>query len=136
MLEHCKINLGDRKNINYVCKDFMDYNVKGKKDLFVSIRAFRYIQDKPKFLEKVYDILSDNGNGIIVTWMPRLRKNVDGEPIFPKEFVKMLKNIGFRNIGVYPAVVRVPYFYWNRIYKKKLKLPRFFVEAYLVKFRK
>ena len=136
MLEHCKINLGERKNIDYVCEDFMDYNVKDKKDLFVSIRAFRYIKNKRRFLEKVYDILDNNGNGIIVTWMPRLGKNVDGEPIFPAEFVKMLKLVGFRGVGVYPAVVRVPYFYWNRIYKKELRLPRFFVEAYLVRFRK
>ncbi len=138
MLKHCKINIGDRKNIKYICEDFLKADVRQEKDLFFSSRTFRYIEDKPAMLKKVYDTLKEGGTGMMITWMPRIskKKNNDGTPVDPDEMRKLLLKAGFRGIGIYPAIVRIPYPYWKKIYKKKLKLPNFLVESYIVTFKK
>lgn len=137
MLDHCRINLGERKNIRYKCADFLDAKVP-KADLFFSARSFRYIEDKGTLLKKVYHLLEEGGTGIMITWMPRLsaKRNRDGDPIAPGEMHSLLRSAGFHKISMYPVVVRVPYFIWKRMYKEELRGPRFLVESYLVKFRK
>ncbi|MFP4656894.1 MAG: class I SAM-dependent methyltransferase [Candidatus Woesearchaeota archaeon] len=138
MLKHCKINIGDRKNIKYICSDFLDAEIDHEKDLFFSARTFRYIEDKLGMLKKVHDVLRKGGIGLMITWMPRLssKKNRDGAPVYPEEMRSLLSEAGFRRISIYPVIVRIPYFMWKKMYMKKLGKPYFLVESYIVKFKK
>lgn len=60
-IERAKENLADYKNINLICGDFLSFEFDHRFDVIYSSLTFMHIEDKQKAINKVYDILLDDG---------------------------------------------------------------------------
>ena len=81
-----KENLADYKNVNLICGDFIHYDFGKTFDVIYSSLTFMHIEDKPKAICKVFDLLSDGGIFVL-----SIDKNQD-------EFI----DIGWSKIKIFP----------------------------------
>ncbi len=152
------LEMREKKNINYIVSDIFEYPCSVQYDFIMSIRAFEYFEDKLEFIKKLHELLADGGKGIIVTKNRNYgfgpKKSVPlhhSGQIAPQQLTNALIQHGFRNIEVYPVVIRLPLSglplgiirtriaekVFNRVFTKPLSgrlVP--FVESYLVSFGK
>ncbi len=142
------------KRVKTIAGDFLYYKFNKKFEFIFSSRAIEYIPNKPKVIEKIYNLLEDKGKGIIITSPPhptvlRIKrffgKKTDLEHtqrISVKEIKFLLEKSGFKNVYVCPILFSdfflVPNsFLFNLLYKHKWgALSRMFASGYIVKFEK
>ena len=153
MFNQFKLEMREKENVHYNVADIFEFNLNKKYDLVFSSRAIEYFENKDDFLKKVFDSLSDNGTGIIITKNPEygFRKNdkrwQHSGQIGVDQFSEKLKNLGFKNIKIYPVIMRTPILdrfslstsekIYKNVYNKEIskKILRL-TESYLVKFSK
>ena len=142
-------------NTNYVVGDINEYNFDKQYDLFFSSRAIEYLDNKQLLLEKVFRVLVKGGQGMIITKNPNIglfnRKKTTrwqhSGQISIKKLQDKLKDTGFKNIKVYPVIIRLPIFdrlkfswsekLFEKVFRYRLSnklLP--FVESYIIIFEK
>lgn len=144
----------NEKRITFVVDAFTDKNFKNKYDFIISSRSIEYMENKPKVINKIYDLLKENGKGIIVTSPPHpLILNIKRffgkkinyyhtRRISVKQMRYLLKEAGFKKIKVYPILFSdfslVPRkFLFKFLYKKSWGvLSKMFASGYIVKFQK
>lgn len=158
MLNQSKINLGERKNIEFVNGDFTKNPPNKKFDLFFSSRVLEYIPSKEKFFFDLNKILDTKSNAIIITKMPHdfrqkignlLMKKTPTQhtgQIDPFELKKIINKNGLKKIKIYPAIIAFPLLskinflnnlIFNRIYKKELSgWMKPFCESYVIIIKK
>lgn len=142
-------------NVNYHISDIMKFQTQKKYDLFFSSRAIEYLDDKSAFFKKINTLLSENGKGVIVTKNKEfgIRKKVKKIPrhqgqLSKLEMIELLKASGFKNIYVYPVIIRLPVLdrfsarfserLFNRLHKTEMrgKWVTKFTESFIVTFEK
>lgn len=155
MLSIAKKNLAtESETIEFVTSDFLTYETTKTYDFFFSSRAIEYIVDKQTAVTKIYTLLKDGGDGVVITKNPRYwgdrllgRKIPDlhKNQIAPREFVALLKDAGFTVTLIRPATITVPFFkcaWLNDIAFRFLHhvwfpiLNSIFMESYIVHFKK
>lgn len=144
-----------RENVNYIVDDIMNHKFNGQYDLFYSVRAIEYIDDKQAFFKKIYSLMNHNAKGMIVTKNPFYGAVEKGNgtrwqhtaQLGIKDMRNILEKSGFKNVAVYPVIVRFPIIerftlkftekYFNKVFKNPLveKMSRF-IESYIVIFEK
>lgn len=154
MLMLAEKNLSEHKNISFVENDFLVFQSESKYDFFFSSRALEYFPEKHLFLKKVYELLSPQCKGILITKTPHYsRYKLMGKKVpamhrgqvNPFVLKKLLKKSGFENISLYPATFTFPllrshkanrflYFVLGSI--PLTKATALFTESYAVTFSK
>lgn len=118
MLQRAQKALG-RDGVRYVESRFEDFQTQETYDLFLSSRVVEYIDQKEVFAQKLYQVLADGAQGLIITKMPHYaRIKLQGkkvsafhtEQIKPKDFVKILTDAGLTVVSVRPVTISVPLF--------------------------
>ncbi len=111
--------------VRYRCGDFIESEVPdGPFDTIVSSRAFEYMSDKPRFVQKCFDLLAPGGTLVLVTknrdWRD-LRKTKRDLRGVPRERIPvgvamqldlaswgetsaMFDSAGFRGVEAYPVI--------------------------------
>ena len=156
MKKQFTLEMRQTEGVRYLVSDFMLHDFGSTTyDLFYSVRAAEYVDDKERFFRKVYGLLSKGGRGIIVTKNPRYtaaergattRKHHRGK-MDSDELLHLLSEAGFTDIALYPVIVRLPLIerltmrfterYFERIYRKPYTgRQASVVESYLVTFKK
>lgn len=91
----------------------------GPYDFFFSSRAFEYISEKERAVDKIHTLLRSGGGGCITTKIPkplahRLRgyapSALHGKQISPAQLKQYLSKKGFIQIQLYPVTVSAPFF--------------------------
>ncbi len=154
MLKLLKSRFEDKKNLQYFESDFLDFNSGDKYDLFFSIRAIEYIEDKKELAKKIFNFLNNDGQVLIVSKTPKyLRMKLVGKKVSDfhsrqvsdKKLKKIFQDLGAKNIKVYPVTFVWPFwrsavmdnFLFKIFGKRKINfLSRFFSESYLISFLK
>ena len=155
MKKQFTLEMRDRPNVNYMVGDIMSHQFSDRYDFFYSIRAIEYLEDKKAFLKKIFGLLNQEANGLIVTKNPLYGASERGDKsrwqhsgrLGTEKMKIILEEVGFGNISFYPVVARLPLVerlttrltekYWRSVYKKEIKgEPSRFIESYLVKFSK
>ena len=154
MLARAQASLGVHDNLRYIESDILDWKPEGTYDFFFSSRVLEYIGDKKQFCKKIFDTLSADGRGFVITKMPHytreklLRRKTSalhGGQISPITLVALLRDAGFEDVVAYPVTVSIPLFHnasLNLHVGKILSnypiglLGMFFAESYAVVFRK
>ena len=139
-------------NINYFEKDFLQFKPEKKYDLFFSCRTFEYLPNKELAVKKIAELLQSGGQGFVITKTPKyLRSKILGRKI-PKlhrgqisyrRLKKLFKNVGFKEIKIYPVTMNFPLLHSIKInkilhkifFKHKLNfISQFLAESYCIKF--
>jgi trans-aconitate methyltransferase len=156
MFNQFKLEMRESENVNYHVEDFSDFNSDKAHDLFFSSRAIEYIEQPEVILKKAHSLLSAEGEGIILTKNPdyfRLAKLMGKKDktrhqhqIHPDQMRSMLSEIGFKDVKVFPGIVRVPLLdrlttkLSKRIFEKSYQTEVYNVsrlsECYVVTFKK
>ncbi|OGZ34768.1 MAG: hypothetical protein A2174_02385 [Candidatus Portnoybacteria bacterium RBG_13_41_18] len=154
MLDLAKSALSGYKNIRFFGADFCDFNPDKKYDYFFSCRALEYFSDRERFVEKVFDLMTQGGRGMIITKSPKYLRNkflgrqiqkLHQGQIGARRLKCLLKNVGFSEIKIYPVTFSFPFFRSSKINlflfrifcQKPLNfLSAFFAESYLAVFKK
>jgi trans-aconitate methyltransferase len=148
MIKQAGLNIGQRKTINFINKDFLKFDTTKKYDVFFSSRAIEYIKDKDPLFKKIFKFLKKGGKGIIITKTPHNfeKRSYHNLKIGPKEISAKLKENGFKKIKCYPAIIALPllgrfFFFnlllWKLLYKNQVSIfNKRFCESYLVYFEK
>lgn len=142
------------KKVKTLVNNFLDQKFKEKFNFVFCSRAIEYIPNKPKVIEKFYDLLENGGKGIIVTSHPHPTivkiKRLFGEKINKEhtqrisvnEMRELLQKAGFVNIKFYPILFSdfflIPtsiLFYTCYKYRWGI-LSRLFATGYVVSFDK
>ncbi len=154
MIKLAQAKIGDKGNIRYFVKDFLEFDPRTHYDFFFSSRAIEYIEPKEKVIKKIADLLVSDSYGFIITKTPHyFRSRLRGRsiPTFhqgqikPRDLVKFLKKYNCRVLGVYPVTFNFPllrsarlnmflYKFFSRLRLNFLSYQ--FCESYCVKFRK
>lgn len=104
-------------NAEYRVGDFESLESSERYDFFFSSRAFEYLKDKREAVRKIFGLLHPGGAGMIITKTPHYTKmkflgqSVPWQhrsQISPRALGALLKDVGFRDIRLYPAVVYAP----------------------------
>lgn len=143
-----------KTNIKIIVNSFLEQKFNKKYDFIFSSRCIEYISNKPKVINKMYDLLQESGRLIIVTSPPHpfvlFIKKILGKKmnyyhtkrISVKQIKYLLEESGFINIKFYPILFSdfflVPSsFLFNWLYRKKWGiLSKMFATSYVVKCRK
>lgn len=143
-------------NVRYTVGDIMTHDFGGATyDLFYSVRAIEYVDDKEQLFRKMHACIREGGRGIIVTKNPYYGSAERGSTtrwqhtgrLGPRDMEQALASAGFRNVKLYPVVIRLPIIerftlrftekYFNRVYTKPLReASSRFVESYVAVFEK
>lgn len=143
-------------NANYLVDDIMTHDFNGVAyDLFYSVRAVEYVDDREGFFRKVFGLLNTGGHGVMVTKNPLYSSAEHGQNIRKQHRGKLgiddteelLCAAGFTNIKIYPVIIRLPIIerltlrltekYFQRVYRKPFqRRMSSFVESYIVTFEK
>lgn len=139
-------------NVNYFVEDIVNFSTDKKYDFFFSSRAIEYLENKLIVFEKIYSLLDKKAKCIIITKNP-IKKNKrlqhQGQ-ISPDNLEKILNDVGFINIRVFPVIIRIPFlnkfipkfslFVFEKIFRRNLKQINYlfsrFIESYLIEFDK
>jgi len=104
------------KNIKFIVQN-MEEPFKGNKfNVVVAFDVIEHLPNPEKGIRNVFNLLEKNGVAIFTT--PNDYPHVYNDPTHinvkkPKEWIKILKSVGFKNIFVKQVAI-VPYFYrWN-----------------------
>jgi len=140
--------------INFLVNNFLDQEFNKKYDFIFCSRAIEYIPNKSEVIRKIYNLLQEQGKGIIVTSPPHPKalfiKKMIGKKInlqhtqriSVKKMNYLLKKTGFKNIKFYPILFSdfslVPTsLLFRNFYQKKWGLAsKMFATGYIVKFEK
>ena len=145
-----------RENTNYIVDDILEHKFNQKYDLFYSVRAIEYVEDKKSLFKKIYSLLNENGKGVIVTKNPFYGSAEHGDgtrwqhtgKLGINDMRNILKQTGFKSAAIYPVIIRFPIIerftlkftekYFNKIYKNPMlnNLMSRFIESYIVIFEK
>lgn len=150
------LEMRNMDNIEYVIADIMTMDFSKKFDFFFSSRAVEYLQNKKDFFTKLFDLMSEQSQGVIITknknfglfkFKADSRFQHQGQ-MTVSECRLYLEEAGFKSIEFYPVIIRLPIFdRFNQFFSSKIflnhisrKLSNSFVnklsESYLVKFKK
>ncbi len=154
MLSMAKENVGALPKVSYITKDFIQYESSEKSDLFFSSRAIEYFDDQKAAIGKLPLLLTDGGEGLIITKNPRYWAYT----LFGREIPKMhrtqiparrlaslLREAGFHVTSIRPATVTVPFFRSAALNDLAFAVLRntwlplihsIFAESYLIRFHK
>lgn len=155
MRDQFSLEMRESENVTYNVQDILKFESEKKYDLFFSSRAVEYLEDKKLFLEKVYSLLNDGGQGVIITknkdfGFRRRKENRfqhQGQ-MSPEEFKDLLNEVGFRNVRVFPVIIRTPIVdrlytgLSEKIFKKNINVElksstmSSLSESFLIKFKK
>lgn len=150
------LEMRNQINVDYIIKDIDKEKIeKNNYDFVFSSRAIEYFEDKDSFIKKIFNSMRVNSQGIIITKNPLFgfkkkdkRWQHKGQ-IKKDNLVKKIKNMGFKNIKIYPVVFRMPIldrfnlkiskYFFDKFYKRTICKNKLFlklVESYLIKFEK
>lgn len=146
------LEMRSASNVNYFVTDIVNFNSSKKYDLFFSSRAIEYLDDKILAFNNIYSLLDKKAKCIVITKNPVEKNNRfqhQGQ-IKPDDLANVLLNIGFVNIKIFPAIIRIPIlnkfipvftlFIFKNFFKRDLmKINRFFrkfIESYVIEFDK
>jgi len=137
MLENAR-NRVARRNVTFRQADFADYQDAATYDKILSVRAIEYFPDPPCAVRKMGTLMKPGGRTVIVTkthptlitvraclWhylrgLPGTGRCSDDEPPLPMKMIppfklrRMFLECGYRNVDVYPVVLRSPLFIHGR----------------------
>ncbi len=155
MIKQFEKNVGERKRVKTIVSNFLDVKLKKESfDFIFCSRAIEYIPNKSEVIRKFYNILKNDGKGIIISSPPHpklvtlkklFRRKIDIEHknrIFVEDLANLLIRAGFIRVEVYPILFSdfplVPNrLLFNKLYKKRWSLlSKIFASSYLVKFEK
>ncbi len=155
MLDQAKLNLGNRKNVEFIEGDILDYQTEKRYDLIFASRVIEYIPEKEELITKLVGMLNKDGKIVLITKMPLdltlrrlspknlLRKRKEDllhtEQCSPQEIEKILNNIKgvtFKFRPVAPIRILHKIFLKRDLFKKKINILKFFLESYMVEIRK
>jgi len=143
-------------NVEYLLSDMTEFESESKFDFFFSSRAIEYLSDKDKFFEKLGALMGDKSTGIILTKNKDFLYNRRGDKrsqhkqglLSIEEHRKQLKRVGFNDIHVYPAIIRLPLIdrlhtvfsekLFKKVFKHELKdgLLLSLTECYVITFKR
>lgn len=142
--------------VRYIVDDILTHDFGADTyDLFYSVRAVEYVDDKAALFRKVFQLLRPGGKGVVVTKNPGYARAERGATtrrqhrgkVDDDKLVRLLAAAGFVRISLSPVIVRLPLIervtmrfseaLFERVYRKPYN-PRIarFVESYLVTFEK
>jgi trans-aconitate methyltransferase len=145
------------ENIEYLVGDFLDYKLNyDYYEFFFSSRTLEYINDKISVFKKIFNMLNDNGRGLIITKNPEYKNFLlfnrkeerfqHSGQISHDKFNLLLKSIGFKKIKIYPVAIILPLvqlsspiskYLWRRNYKNIIKNRILkYIESYIISFEK
>ena len=75
MLKLVSDRFKDKKNINYIEGDFLEFKPEKQYDFFFSSRAIEYIPEKEDVVKKISNLISSGGRGFIITKTPKYLRN-------------------------------------------------------------
>lgn len=156
MKKQFELEMRQSPNVNYLVDDIMTHDFGAQTyDLFYSVRAVEYVDDKAGLFKKMCTLINPGGRGIIVTKNPYYGSAERGTSarwqhtgaLSPRDMAHALESAGCINVRMYPVVVRLPIIerftlrftekYFQRAYQKPFSesVSRF-VESYIVTFEK
>jgi len=109
------------KKVKFIRNDFMKQNFKEKFDKLFTVRAIEYFGDKSRFIKKSYGLLKPFGKIVIITksksclWdiiykMRWKKTKFTQKKINAISLMRILTKNGFIDIGIQPAIIRLPIF--------------------------
>jgi len=116
MKQQFALEMRAQSNVTYTVSDFLEYTPREKQyDLFFSSRALEYLPNKEEAVEKIAHLVKPGGTSIIITKNPHaftLRKKhtkaFHTGQLSTHNLTRLLNNVGFENIEIYPVIVRLP----------------------------
>lgn len=137
MLENARSRVA-RRNVTFRQADFADYQDTETYDKILSVRAIEYFADPAQAVRSMYALTKDGGRTVVITkthptliavragiWrrlrgLLRAGHRAESEPappmrkIQPFRLRRMFLECGYRNVDVYPVVLRSPLFIHGR----------------------
>lgn len=137
MLENARSRVV-RQNVTFRQADFADYRDTETYDKILSVRAIEYFTDPAQAVHSMYALMKDGGRTVVVTkthptlitvraglWrrlrgLLRAGRHAQSEPPLPMRKIQpfrlrhMFLECGYRNVDVYPVVLRSPLFIHGR----------------------
>ncbi len=155
MKKQFHLELRGADNVQYRLNDILEYEPESMYDLFYSIRAVEYVDDKKAFFKKVCSLLNPGGHGLIVTKNPFYGSAEHGEStrsqhtgkLSMSEMKQLLEESGFSHVNIFPVIFRLPlierltlkftekYFEKNYAHPVSSKISKY-MESYIVTFQK
>jgi ubiquinone/menaquinone biosynthesis C-methylase UbiE len=155
MQQQFSIEMRNAENVRYNICDIVDFKSDKKFDLFFSSRALEYIEDKNVFFSKISTLMNEGARGIIITknkeafpWRKKDTRAQHQGQLSKREVREHMIKAGFKNIRIYPVIIRLPLldrintklseYLFKRFYKNELnsKLLLRLTESFLIKFEK
>lgn len=153
MVDQLKNTLKEH-DVNIIKGDVQELSEDNKYDFVFSSRSIEYWDDKRKGMANIFKAMKNGSKGIIITKSPHyfrqrlFRKRINefhSKQIDYKKMEKLLGEVGFINIKIYPCVLNIPLlssanlnlFFWRILKNIKLnKLYATITESYIISFEK
>ena len=132
MLKKAKSRLEGCSNIEFENADFLEWPGEQRFDLLIGVRCFEYFDDKPKAVEKMFELLNPGGRLVLVSknprglaWRTRASSKLLHTTQIPREdMVELLDQAGFKVRAVFPGTygLRTRYRVMRRVFRTLHKL--------------
>ncbi len=127
MLEEAKKRVSS-ENVTYHRANFAEYQGLNSYDRILSVRVIEYLPDPARAVRNMYALTRESGRAVVVTkthptlitvrsrfWQTLFRARSSSlEPLMkripPFKLAKLFLQSGYRNVDIYPVVLRLPFF--------------------------